>query len=132
MASALADVERKNLCKVHAYVVMPNHVDILLTPAVELREITKSIKGASARSADAVLNRAGQSFWQDESFGHWVREPAEFQRIRAYIECNPVSAGLVQSPEHWPGPAPKPEPPRLNQPKHQVEQLSDFAPSLSR
>jgi alkanesulfonate monooxygenase SsuD/methylene tetrahydromethanopterin reductase-like flavin-dependent oxidoreductase (luciferase family) len=44
----------------------------------------------------------GERFWQDESFDHWVRDPAEWQKIRAYIERNPVSAGLVAKPEEWP------------------------------
>ena len=44
----------------------------------------------------------GKHFWQDESFDHWVRTPAEFNRIRSYIEGNPVSAGLASRPEGWP------------------------------
>jgi hypothetical protein len=44
----------------------------------------------------------GSYFWQDESFDHWVRNPAEWEKIRTYIERNPVSAGLVARPEDWP------------------------------
>src|SRR5947209_533326 len=38
-------------------------------------------------------------FWQAESYDHWVRTEGEWQRIIAYIayiEENPVKAGLVQ------------------------------------
>jgi hypothetical protein len=37
-----------------------------------------------------------------ESHDHWVRNQSEFEKIRAYIENNPVKAGLVRSPEEFP------------------------------
>jgi len=51
--------------------------------------------------ANAVLGRAGRPFWQDESYDHWVRNAAEFESIRQYIEYNPVMAGLVERPDDW-------------------------------
>ncbi|TAM82002.1 MAG: hypothetical protein EPN47_11270 [Acidobacteria bacterium] len=93
--------ERLGHYKLHAHVVMPNHVHALLAPLVPLARITKGIKGVSARDANAVLGRPGQPFWQDESFDHWVRDDSEFERIRAYIEWNPVAAGLAARPEEW-------------------------------
>jgi len=77
----------------HAYVVMPNHV--LLDPHVPLRRITGGIKGVSARDANGALGRTGKAFWQDESFDRWIRDSAQFERIRTYIEHNPVKAGLA-------------------------------------
>jgi REP element-mobilizing transposase RayT len=85
----------------HAYVVMANHVHVLLTPKVEVQEITKSLKGITAHQANQILHRTGKPFWQDESFDRWVRSEAEFGRIRRYIERNPVTAGLVEKPENW-------------------------------
>lgn len=85
----------------HAYVVMSNHVHVLLDPLVPLRRITGGIKGVSARDANGVLGRTGKPFWQDESFDHWVRNEAQFERVRTYIERNPVKAGLVARPEDW-------------------------------
>jgi REP element-mobilizing transposase RayT len=85
----------------HAYEVMPNHVHILLDPLAPLRRITNGIKGASAREANRILGRAGAAFWQDESFDHWIRSDAQFERIRMYIEQNPVKAGLVRNAEQW-------------------------------
>jgi putative transposase len=81
---------------------MPNHVHVLLTPSIELATITRAIKGTSARQANILLERTGLSFWQDESFDHWIRHPRQFDRVRAYIECNPVRAGLAERPEEWP------------------------------
>ena len=85
----------------HAYVIMPNHVHILLEPHLPLAKITGVIKGVAARDANTTLGRIGKHFWQDESFDHWVRNSAEFERIRHYIEWNPVSAKLAARPQDW-------------------------------
>ncbi|HWZ32460.1 MAG TPA: transposase [Bryobacteraceae bacterium] len=85
----------------HAWVVMANHVHILITPTVEVAKITKSLKWFTAREANKVLGLKGP-FWQDESYDRLVRNPAEFERIRKYIEWNPVRAGLVKTPEEYP------------------------------
>jgi REP element-mobilizing transposase RayT len=85
-----------------SYVVMPNHVHVLLEPAVPVLRLTRGIKGVSARNANAALGRVGKPFWQDESFDHWIRNAAQFDRVRWYIENNPVKAGLAKSPKQWP------------------------------
>ena len=85
-----------------AYVIMPNHVHALVQPCVPLRQITKGIKGTTARVANLLLGRVGRPFWQAESFDHWVRTPAEGEKIRCYIEDNPVKAGLVDTAAAWP------------------------------
>ncbi len=85
-----------------AFVVMPNHVHMLLEPKVPLKRITAGIKGVSARNANAILGRSGQTFWQAESFDHWIRNATEDAQIKKYIEQNPVKAGLVDSAEKWP------------------------------
>jgi putative DNA methylase len=83
------------------YVVMPNHVHVLLWPCVPMAHITAGIKGVSARDANLVLGRTGMHFWDDESFDHWVRNDIELRNIRIYLERNPVTAGLVERPEDW-------------------------------
>jgi REP-associated tyrosine transposase len=93
-----ADLGRYDL---HAYVVMPNHVHILLNPHLPLAKISGVIKGVAARDINGRLGRFGKPLWQYESFDHWVRNSAEFERIRHYIEWNPVRAGLVARPEDW-------------------------------
>ena len=81
---------------------MPNHVHLLILPKVALPEITRWLKGSTARKANQVLKRTGHSFWQDESYDHWVRTPKQLDKITAYIEENPVSAGLAASIDFWP------------------------------
>ena len=94
--------EQLNLYRVSAYVVMSNHVHILIWPKAELPRITKSIKGFTARECNRILQRTGEKFWQDESFDHAVRSEDEFYRIARYIVRNPVKARLVDNPEEWP------------------------------
>jgi REP element-mobilizing transposase RayT len=94
--------EHLQLYRLSAYVVMSNHVHILIWPKKSLPEITKSIKGFTAHEANRMLGRTGERFWQDESFDHAVRNEEKFYRIVRYIERNPVKAGLVQKPEEWP------------------------------
>jgi len=78
-----------------AFVVMPNHVHLLVTPVAPLPKITKSLKGITAKRANLMLALTGRSFWQEESYDHLVRHEGEFEKIRSYIETNPVRAGLV-------------------------------------
>jgi REP element-mobilizing transposase RayT len=85
----------------HAFVVMANHVHILFTPKVPVARITRGMKGVAARDANKILGRIGKRFWQEESFDHWVRNAREFDRIRNYIEWNPVTAGLAKKSEEW-------------------------------
>jgi REP element-mobilizing transposase RayT len=91
-----------HLYDLHAWVIMSNHVHILIHPRALLSRITKSIKNFSAREANKILNRAGEPFWQAMSYDRWARNQTEFDNIAQYIEHNPVAAGLVSNPEDWP------------------------------
>lgn len=79
----------------HAFVVMPNHVHLLISPKVPLPQLTKSLKNITASRANALLKRVGNPFWHRESYDHEVRSESEMERIRCYIERNPVKAGLA-------------------------------------
>ena len=89
------------LYQLRAWVLMSNHVHILIYPESKLSRITKAVKNFSARQANTILGRTGQPFWQDESYDHWVRSSEELERIVRYIEENPVAAGLVETVEQW-------------------------------
>ena len=102
VVGALRYAERQlRLYELGAYVVMPNHVHVLLRPRTPLPRITKTLKGFTARRANQFLGRTGTPFWQYESYDHWVRNEREYWRIVAYIERNPVAAGLAETPEDW-------------------------------
>ena len=85
----------------HAFAVMPNHVHLLATPVVELPRLTRSLKDITAKRANAMLGTTGRPFWQEESYDHLVRDGREFEKIRNYIEWNPVRAGLVKEASQY-------------------------------
>ena len=100
--SALHDGEQKfERYSLHAFVVMPNHVHLLVTPSVVSTRWLGPLKGFTAHAANKLLGIVGRAFWQDESYDHLVRNDAEFERIRNYIERNPVKAGLVECAEEF-------------------------------
>jgi len=86
-----------------AFAVMGNHVHVLLLPRGEASRTLQWIKGTTAREANQLLARTGKPFWQRESYDHWVRDKRQMERIVAYIENNPVTAGLaaVASEFRW-------------------------------
>ena len=102
VAETIRAGEGRNFYELSAWVVMPNHVHLLILPHQPLPRITHWIKGRTARESNLRLERRGEPFWQHESYDHWVRNEKEFQGIAAYIEENPVKAGLAATPEDWP------------------------------
>jgi putative transposase len=84
-----------------AFVVIANHVHLLVRPRVSPSQFLHTLKGHTAREANRLLRRTGQPFWQAESYGHAVRDERESDRIKGYIENNPVKAGLVANAEDY-------------------------------
>jgi len=87
--------------ELHSFVVMPNHVHLLITPSIEVCKVMQSLKRFTAREGNKILGLTGKPFWQDESFDRLVRNGTEFDKITDYIEMNPVTAGLAASPEEF-------------------------------
>jgi putative transposase len=58
------------------------------------------LKRHTARKANQLLGRGG-SFWEHESYDHFVGNAEEWQRIIAYVLNNPVKAGFVQDWKDW-------------------------------
>jgi putative transposase len=87
--------------ELRAWVVMANHVHVLLLPLISPSRLMQSLKGHTAREANLILGRTGRKFWQAESYDHWVRDDSELERIAAYIESNPVKAGLADSADKY-------------------------------
>jgi putative transposase len=101
VVEAIRDGERRfSRYQLDSFVVMANHVHLLVTPSVPSAKWLRTLKGFTAHEANLILGRTGNPFWQSESYDHLVR-PDEHDRIRRYIENNPVKAGLVASPEDF-------------------------------
>lgn len=65
-----------------------------------LASIMHSLKGYTAYQANRMLGREGE-FWAHESYDHWIRDYAEWQRIIAYVLNNPVKAGGCHVWQDW-------------------------------
>jgi putative DNA methylase len=89
--------------RVHGWVVMPNHVHVLITlaPDVKLSSVLFSWKSFSASKANEILHRKGR-FWQREYYDRAIRSEDHFRAAMTYLEHNPVAAGLCERPEDWP------------------------------
>ena len=92
-----------NRYRLAAWVVMPNHVHLLATPrdGHTLSGIMHSLKSYTAHQANKLLRREG-TFWMEEYFDRYVRDARHFRNTIAYIENNPVKAGLCRRPPDWP------------------------------
>jgi REP element-mobilizing transposase RayT len=102
VVAAIKDGERQfHRYELHSYVVMPNHVHLLVTPQVPATKWLGPLKGFTAHEANLQMGTTGKAFWQNESHDHLVRSDEEFGRIRRYIEHNPAKAGLVTAPDNF-------------------------------
>lgn len=88
--------------KLFAWVIMPNHIHILLRPleGYSLSEIVHSCKSYTSTKANKVLNRTGK-FWFPEPFDRFIRDYDHFEKAFNYIERNPVKAGLCENQSDW-------------------------------
>jgi REP element-mobilizing transposase RayT len=89
--------------QLNAWVVMPNHIHVVMWPLPNhtLSTIMQSWKRFTAREANKLLRRTGQTFWQPESFDHWIRNDEEHARCCRYVVNNPVKTKLCKTPEDW-------------------------------
>ena len=70
----------------HAWVIIPNHVHVVMTPLHDFSEIMRWLKWTTARRANQLLGRTKTPFWQIESYDHWIRSADEFMKTIRYVE----------------------------------------------
>jgi putative transposase len=89
---------RQGRFDLHAFVLMPEHVHLLLTPApgVTLERSIQFIKGGYSHALGVELERKGE-VWQRGFTEHRIRDGEDFNAHRNYIHENPVKRGLVAS-----------------------------------
>ncbi len=88
--------------RLHAWVIMPNHVHDLVTPlnGHTLSATTHSWKSFTAKKANAALGRTG-IFWAKEYVDRAIRDEAHYANAVAYFAMNPVKARLCKEPQDW-------------------------------
>ena len=89
--------------KVHDFVVMPNHVHLLITigGTMTIEKAMQLIKGGFSYRLRKDFGYAGE-VWQAGFSEVRVENGQSFRAHREYIAQNPVDAGLVDLPEEFP------------------------------
>jgi putative transposase len=83
----------------HEFVIMPDHVHALITPAYEisLERAMQFIKGGFSYRL-----KSRPPVWQESFTNHRVRDWEDYEHHREYIRMNPVRARLAATPETYP------------------------------
>jgi putative transposase len=99
--SALERVRQNYGLCVYAYVIMPEHVHLLINEPQHnaLAQAIKSLKQGVARR---LALRAEYPFWQARYYDFNVWSEIKFVEKIRYIHRNPVHRGLAAKPEDWP------------------------------
>jgi len=85
----LQHYRHKGLFKLHAFVVMPDHIHLLLTTD-DLSRSVRHIKGGFSHRLASHL-----PVWQRSFTDHRIRDNADFETHRSYIHHNPIRAHLA-------------------------------------
>jgi putative transposase len=87
---------------VHAFVLMTNHVHLLVTPGRD-QSASELLRHVNLRFAGAMNRRYGRtgSAWEGRFWSSVVQTQSYFLATQRYIELNPVRAGLVKQPERY-------------------------------
>ncbi len=85
----------------HAFVVMPEHVHLLLTPMeIPIERAMQFVKGGFSHAVKEQLG-SNLEIWERGFTDHRVRDIADFHHHRVYIHDNPVRRGLVDDPSEY-------------------------------
>jgi len=88
---------------VHAYVLMGNHLHLLLTPRRDgaLSLMMQSVGRSYVRAFNQAHGRTG-TLWEGRYRSSVIQTERYLLTCMAYIDLNPVRAGMVEAPENYP------------------------------
>lgn len=103
MLSVLAEVSRQQGVLLHAYVLMDNHIHLLVTPggADGLGRMMQSLGRRYVAAFNARHGRRG-TLWEGRFRAALLQPEPYLLACMRYIELNPVRAGLCAQAEDWP------------------------------
>jgi putative transposase len=85
----------------HEFVVMPDHIHVLITPKTILEKAVQFIKGGFSYRAKKELG-SNMEVWQKGFSDHRVRDADDYRQHVLYIRQNPVRKHLSEKPEGYP------------------------------
>jgi len=104
-ANRLATAAARFEFHLYAWVVMPEHVHLLLWPKYpphSVTDILASLKSSVGRTAIPLLSEPPPQFWQrGGGYDRNIWTLDEVTEKMRYIEHNPVRRGLVSAPVDW-------------------------------
>jgi len=88
--------------QLHTFVLMPNHLHLLLTPSstCSLERVMQLIKGGSSYEIHKQLG-SRREIWQSGFHEATIRDAADYHSRIRYIHQNPVAAQLAENPADW-------------------------------
>jgi putative transposase len=84
----------------HEFVVMPDHIHVLLTPKTSLEKAVQFIKGGVSYRVKKELG-SNMEVWQKGFSDHRIRDAQDYGRHVLYIRENPVRENLCQRTEEF-------------------------------
>ena len=102
----LNGTRKKHRFKLWAYVIMPEHVHLVMLPPDEMKMglVIREIKSLTAREYFALTpgkRSEKRVFWKKRCYDHNCRSEASVMEKIAYCHKNPVVRGLVAKPENY-------------------------------
>ena len=90
---------REGRYTLHAFVLMPDHVHLLLTPAqdITIERAVQLIKGGYSHAIGTLIGRKSE-IWQRGFTDHRIRDAEDFIHHQNYVHQNPVVARLAFNP----------------------------------
>ena len=103
LISLLAENAIKFGVEIHAYVLMSNHFHLLLTPqtADGLPQLMQAVGRSYVRYFNGIQQRTG-TLWEGRYKSTVIQTERYLLACMAYIDLNPVRAGLVAQPGEYP------------------------------
>jgi putative transposase len=86
----------------HEFVLMPNHLHLIITPAddVTLEKAIQLIKGGSSYEIHRIRENKMQ-IWQSGFHESRVTDWKDYKNKMDYVRFNPVAAKLIDRPQDW-------------------------------
>ena len=90
-------LEQKYDLIVDRYIIMPNHLHLLLrleraeqSPAPTISEVICTLKSITTKKANLCDNTPGRKIWQRSFYDHIIRNEQDYLEIWRYIDQNPL------------------------------------------
>ena len=103
LIKTLFDYRDRKIYLLHEFVIMPDHLHLILTPSASV-SLERAMQFIKVGSSHRIHKQRGQrsEIWQ-VGFHDWtIRDYDDWQARVEYIHDNPVRAKLVDKPQDWP------------------------------